>query len=121
MDFAARRKSSLNRRRVNFVRMQLWLADPPFFGGPGQGTRQIIELLARRRQLAVGTLVLALGLPQPAVSKHLGALRAAGASEVWMLIPVAKESSWSASLLVGSDVATCSVLCFRSPPSGKTP
>jgi putative Mg2+ transporter-C (MgtC) family protein len=44
MDFAARRKSSLNRRRVNFVRMQLWLADPPFFGGPGQGTRQIIEL-----------------------------------------------------------------------------
>src|SRR5882757_1778003 len=26
--------------------MQLWLADPPFFGGPGQGTRQIIELFA---------------------------------------------------------------------------
>jgi putative Mg2+ transporter-C (MgtC) family protein len=26
--------------------MELWLAaDPPFFGGPGQGTRQIIELL----------------------------------------------------------------------------
>src|SRR3984893_8660726 len=24
--------------------MQLWLADPPFFGGPGQGARQIIEL-----------------------------------------------------------------------------
>ncbi len=24
--------------------MQVWLADPPFFGGPGQGTRQIIEL-----------------------------------------------------------------------------
>ena len=24
--------------------MDLWLADPPFFGGPGQGTRQIIEL-----------------------------------------------------------------------------
>ena len=24
--------------------MQLWLADPPFFGGPGQGTRQIVEL-----------------------------------------------------------------------------
>src|SRR6267378_3225609 len=24
--------------------MQHWLADPPFFGGPGQGTRQIIEL-----------------------------------------------------------------------------
>jgi hypothetical protein len=24
--------------------MYLWLADPPFFGGPGQGTRQIIEL-----------------------------------------------------------------------------
>lgn len=25
--------------------MELWLADPPFFGGPGQGTRQLIELL----------------------------------------------------------------------------
>jgi putative Mg2+ transporter-C (MgtC) family protein len=24
--------------------MDLWLADPPFFGGPGQGSRQIIEL-----------------------------------------------------------------------------
>jgi putative Mg2+ transporter-C (MgtC) family protein len=24
--------------------MHVWLADPPFFGGPGQGTRQIIEL-----------------------------------------------------------------------------
>jgi putative Mg2+ transporter-C (MgtC) family protein len=26
--------------------MQVWLADPPFFGGPGQGVRQIIELFA---------------------------------------------------------------------------
>ena len=26
--------------------MQEWLADPPFFGGPGQGARQIIELFA---------------------------------------------------------------------------
>jgi len=24
--------------------MELWLADPPFFGGPGQGVRQIVEL-----------------------------------------------------------------------------
>jgi putative Mg2+ transporter-C (MgtC) family protein len=24
--------------------MDAWLADPPFFGGPGQGTRQIVEL-----------------------------------------------------------------------------
>jgi putative Mg2+ transporter-C (MgtC) family protein len=24
--------------------MHFWLADPPFFGGPGQGTRQIVEL-----------------------------------------------------------------------------
>jgi putative Mg2+ transporter-C (MgtC) family protein len=24
--------------------MDIWLADPPFFGGPGQGARQIIEL-----------------------------------------------------------------------------
>ena len=40
--------------------------------------RQIIELLSRRRGLAVGTIVLALGLPQPAVSKHLGVLREVG-------------------------------------------
>lgn len=40
--------------------------------------RQIIELLSRRRGLAVGAIVLTLGLPQPAVSKHLGVLRAVG-------------------------------------------
>jgi DNA-binding transcriptional ArsR family regulator len=40
--------------------------------------RQIVELLARRGGLAVGTLVVAVGLPQPAVSKHLGVLRKVG-------------------------------------------
>src|SRR5262245_53467795 len=40
--------------------------------------RQIVELLARRRALAVGTLVATLGLPQPAVSKHLAVLRKVG-------------------------------------------
>jgi DNA-binding transcriptional ArsR family regulator len=40
--------------------------------------RQIVELLARSGALAVGTLVVALGLPQPAVSKHLGVLRKVG-------------------------------------------
>lgn len=40
--------------------------------------RQIVELLGRRGALAVGTLVEALGLPWPAVSKHLGVLRKAG-------------------------------------------
>ena len=40
--------------------------------------RQIVELLARRGALAAGTLVVALGLPQPAVSKHLGVLRKVG-------------------------------------------
>jgi DNA-binding transcriptional ArsR family regulator len=40
--------------------------------------RQIIDLLARRRGLSVGAIVLAMGLPQPAVSKHLGVLREAG-------------------------------------------
>src|SRR5262245_1582807 len=40
--------------------------------------RQIVELLARRGALAVGTLVAALGLAQPAVSKHLGVLRQVG-------------------------------------------
>src|SRR5262245_49621274 len=40
--------------------------------------RQIVDLLARRGSLAVGVLVAALGLPQPAVSKHLGVLRQVG-------------------------------------------
>jgi DNA-binding transcriptional ArsR family regulator len=40
--------------------------------------REIIELLARRRRLAVGAIVLALGVRQPSVSKHLGVLREAG-------------------------------------------
>ncbi len=40
--------------------------------------RQIVELLAQRGALDVGTLVVTLGLPQPAVSKHLGVLRKVG-------------------------------------------
>jgi DNA-binding transcriptional ArsR family regulator len=40
--------------------------------------RQIVEVLAQRGALAVGALVVALGLPQPAVSKHLGVLRKVG-------------------------------------------
>ena len=40
--------------------------------------RQIIELLAGRGAVAVGALVMTLGLPQPAVSKHLGVLRKVG-------------------------------------------
>jgi|SRR5687768_17342823 len=40
--------------------------------------RQIVEVLARRGALAVGTLVATLALPQPAVSKHLGVLRQVG-------------------------------------------
>ena len=40
--------------------------------------RQIVELLAQRGALAVGTLVVTLGLPQPVVSKHLGVLRQVG-------------------------------------------
>jgi DNA-binding transcriptional ArsR family regulator len=44
--------------------------------------REIIELLARRRRLAVGAIVVALGLRQPSVSKHLGVLREAGVVSV---------------------------------------
>jgi DNA-binding transcriptional ArsR family regulator len=44
--------------------------------------RQIIDLLARRGALAVGTIVVALGLPQPATSKHLGVLRKVGVVSV---------------------------------------
>lgn len=40
--------------------------------------RQILDLLAAKGPCAVGALVLALGLPQPAVSKHLGVLREVG-------------------------------------------
>lgn len=44
--------------------------------------RQIVEVLARRGSLAVGALVVAIGLPQPAVSKHLGVLRTVGVVQV---------------------------------------
>ena len=44
--------------------------------------RQIIDLLARRGALAVGTIVGALGLPQPGISKHLGVLRKVGVVSV---------------------------------------
>jgi|SRR5579883_986558 len=40
--------------------------------------RQIVEVLARRGSLTVGILVETLGLPFPAVSKHLGVLRKVG-------------------------------------------
>ncbi len=40
--------------------------------------RKIIEILAGGRLYAVGELVDSLGLPQPAVSKHLGVLRKVG-------------------------------------------
>src|SRR5947207_358545 len=43
--------------------------------------REIVDLLARRGRsggLAVGAIVVALGLPQPAISKHLGVLRRVG-------------------------------------------
>jgi DNA-binding transcriptional ArsR family regulator len=44
--------------------------------------RLIVELLAQRGALTVGALVAALGLPQPAVSKHLCVLRKVGAVDV---------------------------------------
>src|SRR5262249_29366096 len=40
--------------------------------------RQIIECLARGGGVAGGALVLLMGLPQPAVSKHLGVLKKVG-------------------------------------------
>jgi DNA-binding transcriptional ArsR family regulator len=40
--------------------------------------RQILEMLGRRGAVAVGALVVTLGMPQPAVSKHLGVLRKVG-------------------------------------------
>jgi DNA-binding transcriptional ArsR family regulator len=40
--------------------------------------RQIIEMLSQRREMTVGAIVLMIGLPQPAVSKHLGVLREVG-------------------------------------------
>jgi DNA-binding transcriptional ArsR family regulator len=44
--------------------------------------RQILEILASRGALAVGALVVAVGIPQPAVSKHLGVLRQVGVVSV---------------------------------------
>ena len=40
--------------------------------------REIVALLAVGRDHAVGELVVKLGIPQPAVSKHLGVLRKVG-------------------------------------------
>jgi DNA-binding transcriptional ArsR family regulator len=40
--------------------------------------REILELLRKGGELAVGALVGSLGIPQPAVSKHLGVLRKVG-------------------------------------------
>jgi DNA-binding transcriptional ArsR family regulator len=40
--------------------------------------REIVDLLARGAERDVTDLVLELGLPQPAVSKHLGVLRKVG-------------------------------------------
>jgi DNA-binding transcriptional ArsR family regulator len=44
--------------------------------------RQIVDLLAHHGALAVGAIVVALGLPQPAISKHLGVLRKVGVVSV---------------------------------------
>ena len=44
--------------------------------------RQIIELLAREGALAVGAIVAAIGLAQPAVSKHLAVLEEVGITSV---------------------------------------
>jgi len=43
-----------------------------------QRRREIIDLLSLGKEHAVGELVLKLGIPQPAVSKHLGVLRKVG-------------------------------------------
>ena len=40
--------------------------------------REIVDILALRGERDVSELVLGLGLPQPAVSKHLGVLRKVG-------------------------------------------
>jgi DNA-binding transcriptional ArsR family regulator len=50
----------------------------PFHALAEPRRREILVLLARHGALAVGALVLAMGLPQPAVSKHLAVLREAG-------------------------------------------
>jgi DNA-binding transcriptional ArsR family regulator len=47
--------------------------------------RQIIELLVRHRVMAVGAVVAAIGLAQPAVSKHLAVLQEVG------IVSVVKE------------------------------
>lgn len=60
-------------------------APDPFPALAERRRRDILVLLARHGALAVGALVLALNLPQPAVSKHLAVLREAG------LVTVAKQ------------------------------
>ena len=47
-----------------------------------QRRREIIDVLSLGRDCAVGELVVKLGMPQPAVSKHLGVLRKVGLVKV---------------------------------------
>jgi DNA-binding transcriptional ArsR family regulator len=54
------------------------VATDVFFAIAEPRRRQIIDLLSHSRSLAVGAIVVAMGLPQPAVSKHLAVLRDVG-------------------------------------------
>lgn len=59
------------------------VAQPDVFAALAEPRRRaIVEILGRDGERTVTQLVDALGLPQPAVSKHLGALREAGLVDV---------------------------------------
>jgi DNA-binding transcriptional ArsR family regulator len=62
--------------------------------------RQIIELLAKNGALAVGAIVIALELPQPVVSKHLGVLKEVG------VVTVSKQGQSRVYTLNGEELRT---------------
>jgi len=76
--------------------MQTWLADPPLFGGPGQGSRQLIELL-----VAFGLTAL-IGLEREIHGKSAGLRTQAIVGTSAALILIISKYGFSDVLVAGS-------------------
>jgi len=75
--------------------MQTWLADPPLLGGPGQGTRQIVELL-----VAFGLTAL-IGLEREIHGKSAGLRTQAIVGTASALILIVSKYGFSDVLVTG--------------------
>ena len=81
--------------------MHVWLADPPFFGGPGQGTRQIVELF-----VAFGLTSL-IGLEREIQGKSAGLRTQTIVGTAAALILLVSKYGFSDVLQDGSSSSTC--------------